>query len=156
MSQKIKYENHTSRKLAKSWTVLLSRSQRRKLTPNLVYIYQTGSYEDVLITESSLDALAERSHFDQKKNIVKRLTFTFIHKDKDVPFWKKKIFWGFITLLLKRMGPDCKMVVQRQKCQTLNPCYGQRAITQGRGRTMEWKAFSWHFHGMKKWTVISI
>ena len=56
-------------------------------------IYRTGSYDNVLVMKSSLDALVERSHIYQKKNTIKRLTFECTHKDIDLILKNNILEW---------------------------------------------------------------
>ena len=122
-------------------------------------ISPTGSYDGILITKSSLVALAEISHFYKKKNIVKHSKFARTYNDKVLSFWKK-LFWSDETMI-NRMEPDCRMIVQSPKCETVNPRYTQRIIKQGRVRTMARREISWHSIGplwnlMKKNETLSI
>lgn len=89
-----------------------------------------------------MDALAEKSHSFQKKNIKKRIDFAKSHKEKDSSFWKN-VLWSDETKV-NRIGPDGRTVVHRPKNQALNIKYTQKTVKHGGGSLMVWGAFSWH------------
>ena len=88
----IKVVDHAILRKSKKEPFMSSRDILKEINSQFRLNLSDGLYDDVLITESSLDALAERVHVYQKKPVVKGLTFAGAHKDKDFPFWKK-IVW---------------------------------------------------------------
>lgn len=113
----------------------------RELEPDLQQSISVRTVRRRLNEFGLRGCIARRKPLVSTTNLMKRLKFAKLHRDKSVSFWKR-ILWSDESKF-NMFGSDGKVYVRRPINKSLDPRYTIKTLKHGGGNIMVWGAFSW-------------